>query len=179
MPEPTATAITHDGQLSLIDGESDEALLLPPDKARKIYNAKIAGKLELRRNYVLDLLAFGVPVEVIEEKTHTCRRIIGQLGSQYAEQVASNGMQFARLFKSKAAKFLMLADAKADTAGFGALMVGAGIAAQRGQEAEMAAVPMGDENAGAIDVESENPALASARKFLEQKNNKIKTQNQS
>lgn len=153
------------GQLSLIEAESDEALLIPRHEMEKRYTARTVAKVELKRNYILDLLAFGLPIETIAEKTHASTRIVQRLGALYSQQVAADAMKFAQVLKAKAAKFLFLAEQKAEGAKFGELMVGVGIAMQRAQEAELGASSLLPDTA--IDVGEESEGLRAARKFLE------------
>lgn len=161
-------------QMSLIAGESDEALLVPRTEAAKRFTGATVDKLELKRNYILDLLGFGMPVETVAERTGASTRVVNLLGAKYAQLVASRNLEFAKVLKAKAAEFLFYASQKAPQAKFGELMVGVGIAAQRGLELEIAGAAVHPEDA-ALDIESESPALAKAREFLEKqrKNHEI------
>lgn len=156
-------------QLALIEGESDEVMLEPVIVLQKRYTAAVVEKIELKKNYILDLLGFGLPIETVAERTHSSTRTVNMLGAKYSELVAANSMNFAQVLKQKAARFLFLAEQKAPQAKFGELMVGVGIAAQRGQELELGAAGALNGDGAAIDVSEENQALQNARKFLEER----------
>jgi hypothetical protein len=155
-------------QLSLIEGESDEALLVPREVAAKRYTAATADKLEARRNHILDLLAFNLPINFIAERTGCNHRIVSLIGAKHCQIVATNAVAFAGVLKAKAAKFLFFAEQKAPDAKFGELMVGVGIATQRAEELETRAASTAD--LGAVtDVEVVNERAEAARQWLEQR----------
>lgn len=156
-------------QLTLLEGESDEALLIPHATATKRYTAATADKLEHRRKHILDLLTFNLPVSFIAERTGCSHRIVTLLGAKYAQEISSNAPTFASVLKAKAAKFLFLAEQKAEGARFGELMVGVGIATQRAEEMEARAAGTLDP-ASSTDVDVVDEKLEAARKWLEQKN---------
>jgi hypothetical protein len=150
-------------QLTLIEAGSDDALLLPRAEMEKRYTGKTVARIETKRNYILDLLAVGLPIEIIAKRTHSNKRIVVALGALYAQQVASDSMRFAQALRAKASRFLFLADQKAGDAKFGELMVGVGIATQRAQELEAGASALTD-FAETIDADAESEGL---RKFRE------------
>lgn len=150
---------------------SDEALFLDAAETRKRYTATTVEKLELKRNYILDLIACGLPADLIAEKTKASTRTVRLLGAKYAQQVAASIPQFTAALRGKAARWMQLADTKAEDAKFGELMVGTGIALQRAQELELAGAAAGDINDPAHELAAEDPQLVAARKFLEAKLN--------
>jgi hypothetical protein len=152
-------------QLSLIEGESDEAMLVPREVAAKRYTAATADKLEARRNHILDLLAFNLPINFIAERTGCNHRIVSLIGAKHCQVVATNAVAFAGVLKAKAAKFLFFAEQKAPDAKFGELMVGVGIATQRAEEMEARAAGTAD-LAAVTDVEVVNERAEAARKWL-------------
>ena len=155
-------------QLPLISAESDDALFLNPDQLReqKRYTATTVEKIELKRNYILDLVACGLPAEIVAKKTKSSSRTVKLLAAKYAQVIANNIPEFARALRSKAARWTVLADGKAEDAKFSELMVGVGIAVQRAQEMELAGQSAGDLEAHPIALEDDNPRLIAARKFL-------------
>lgn len=159
-------------QLTLIEAESDEALLLPMAELSKRFTGTTANKIEMKRNYICDLLAFGFPVDSIAVKTGSSTRIVKAIGAICAEQVSHNISDVVKILRQKALKATFYADQKMPEAKLGELSVFIGVALQRAQEAEAAAAGgLGPED-GAIDIETENPAVKSVREFLQQQKSK-------
>jgi len=159
-------------QLALIDGESDEAMMLPRDEAVKRYTARTAEKLEIRRDCILALIGCGLPVDFIAEKAHCSSRIVKLLGAKYATAVAQNTRKMCDVLGALAMKAAFHLDGKLADARPGELGVIMGISLQRKQEMELGLTPL-DDGEKAIELEQESPALASARKFLEERNLKV------
>lgn len=153
-------------QLALIEQESDEAMLLPREVAAKRYTATTAERLEQRRNHILDLIAFGMPVNFIAERCHCSHRIVTLLGAKHAATVTASALTFAAALKSFAASAMFFARQKMPEAKFGELTVGMGIATQRAGEIEAAAQGLADLGA-TTEVEAVNPAVEAARKWLQ------------
>jgi hypothetical protein len=158
----------------LLEGESDEALLVPREVAAKRYTATTADKLEERRNHILDLLSFNLPINFIAERTGCSHRIVSLLGAKHCQTVATNAVAFAGVLKAKAAKFLFFAEQKAPDAKFGELMVGVGIATQRAEEMEARAGGAADLN-GVTEVEQVNEQAEAARKWLSQRKSVVQS----
>jgi hypothetical protein len=152
-------------QLALIEPEED-ALLLSHEDAAKRYTARTAEKLEIRRDCILALIAAGYPMDFVARTAHCTARIARLLGAKYAQAVAANTQQMVKVLRSAAMRAAFLAGQKMEDAKLGELSVFMGIALQRSQELELAGNAIGELAEGAIDVESESPALQKAREFL-------------
>ena len=157
-------------QLALIDGESEEALLLPQEEVQKRYTGRTADRLRQKRNHILDLLGIELPIEEIAQRTESSTRIVKLLGAKYSQTVAGNLRHFSQLFKAKAARFLFLAQTKEGDAKFSDLIAAASFLSQRGMEMEAASYGQPQPNEGSVNVEEVNPALVSAREFVKQLN---------
>lgn len=159
--------MTDTEQLSLIDGESEEALLLPAEEARKRYTGSTAEKLEVRRNLILLALGAGFAVEYIAREAHCSTRTVKILGAKYATQAARSTGEMCKVLGSLAMKAAFHLDQKLTDAKPGELGVIMGIALQRKLEMEAYGSGQGDPGE-VVDVESVNPALQSAREFVKQ-----------
>lgn len=115
-------------QLALIDAESDEALLLPADVVRKRYTARQVEKIEARLDCIVTMLAWGIPAEKIAAAAHVNHRTLTTIAGRYAERVGKDALSLAEYAAGKAAKFMYLADQKADLAAPDKLMIMHGIA---------------------------------------------------
>ena len=156
----------NDEQLPLINGESDEALLLPHEEAAKRYTGKTVEKLERIRNGIVMALGCGLPVYFIAQEMHCSERIVKLLGAKYSGLAAASSKEMGKVLGGLAMKAAFHIDQKMGDARVGELGVVMGIALQRKQEMELAGSAAEDPQ-GAIEMETESPALASARKFLE------------
>lgn len=166
--ETPALPVMPPGQLELLAGESDEALLVPAAEAAKRFTATTAAKLEQRRRHILDLLAFNVPITWIASRCGCSHRIVTLLGAKYAQEVATDAVAFAQVLKAKAASFLFFAEQKAPDAKFGELMVGVGIATQRATEMEVAANAVLSAESNDGEMETVNDKLEKFRAGLKQ-----------
>src|SRR4029077_4340611 len=119
---------------------------------------------EMKRDYILDLIAMGLPVERIAEKTHSSTRIVNLLGAKYSQQVAANTSDIVKVLRAGAMKAAFYANEKMPGAKLGELGVFMGISLQRASEMELIAAGTADLKDGAIDVEADDGEL---RKFRE------------
>lgn len=165
--------MNENGQLSLIEAESDEALLLSREDAAKRYTARSAEKLEWRRDCILALTGCGLPVDYVASVAHCSARIVRLLGAKYAQAAAQSTQQMSRVLAGLAMKAAFHLDQKLPDAKPNELAVTLGIALQRKQEMDAGGAGAYDPNAEAIDVTEENPALLSARKRLAERTGKI------
>lgn len=159
-------------QLDLISGESDEALMLPNDEATKRFTATTVEKLEVKRNGIVALFGCGMPVNFIATTMHCNERIVKLLGAKYSGLAAQSSKEMGKVLGGLAMKAAFHIDQKMGDARVGELGVVMGIALQRKQEMELAG-SAAEDTAGAIDLEQESPALASAREFLTQRRKEI------
>lgn len=159
--------MAESGQLELITAESDDVLFLGPEQLASRFTAKTVEKIELKRNYILDLISTGMPPERIASRTRTEKRVVVLLGAKYTEQIAANVPLFAAYLRQKAAKAIAVASDKLETAKVSELAMFAGIALKSAGEMEAAAAGVTEDNI--VDVEQVSPELASAREFLERK----------
>jgi hypothetical protein len=153
-------------QLALIDGESDEALLLNGDEFQKRFTGTTAEKLEVKRNGIVALFGCGLPVNFIAQTMHCSERIVKLLGAKYSGLAANSSKEMGKVLGGLAMKAAFHIDQKMGDARVGELGVVMGIALQRKQEMELAGM-MSPENEDVVDLEEESPALKSARKFFE------------
>ncbi len=131
--------MSDEQQLTLIEGESDEALLVPLALAEKVYTATTVERNELKKRFICEMLAWGYDIEMVAGKAQCSTRIVKLLGAKFAEDVASNAVQFADVMDRTAAKILFLIQQKAPDAKFGELGVTFGIVKQRATETRLAA----------------------------------------
>lgn len=143
--------------MPVIIAESDDALFLDAADSRKRYTGSTVEKIELKRNYILDLIACGLPADLIASRTKSSTRTVQLLGAKYAQEVAGNIPRFTAALRNKAARWMQLADGKAEDAKFGELMVGVGIALQRTQEMELASAAAGNIDDPAHELAADNP----------------------
>ena len=161
-----------DEQLVLIDAESDEALLLPAHVRAKRYTAAQVKKIEWKLDCIVTMIACqAIPIPRIAEVAHVQRHTVEALAAQMAERIGADSIRFADYAAATSAQFMYLARQKSDKAPFKDLMIGHGIARDTAINLRAAGGPMNDPNEGAIELEAENPALKSAREFLQGKEN--------
>lgn len=129
---PPATAPAD--QMSLIDGESDDALLAMSDaQMRKRYTAAQALKLAERLDPIKAMLGKGVfTVEEIAKACHVNHRTVQKIAELYAHEIGRNMDELGSKFLGEAAAVVELAKSKRDKANYRDLMVGAGILATNG-----------------------------------------------
>lgn len=144
-------------QLSLLNGESDDALLFSREEATKRYTASTAEKLEIRRDCILALLGTGMPADLIAKHAHCSDRIVRLLGAKYAQVVAANTLDMVKVLRSLAMKAAFMAGQKLEEAKVGELGVLMGIALQRGQEMEMAGGALAHQEDVTIELKEEDP----------------------
>lgn len=155
-------------QLPLIAEESDEALLLPREQMAKRFTASTVLKLELKRNYICDLLAFGFPVESIAEKTQSSTRIVKIIGAKCTEQVSRNIKDVVAVLRAKAMRATFYAEQRLPDAKLSELSVFIGVLLQRAQEAEAGGLGALQPEETAIDVETVDPRRAAFVERLKQ-----------
>jgi hypothetical protein len=153
-------------QMALIDGESDEALMLPQDEVAKRFTGTTVARLEEKRNGIVALFGCGLPVNYIAQVMHCSEKIVKLLGAKYSGLAARSSQEMGKVLGGLAMKAAFHIDQKMGDARVGELGVVMGIALQRKQEMELAGSAQ-DDPSGAIEMETESPELASARKFLE------------
>lgn len=156
-------------QLTLIQAESDDALFLDTAdleaaKASKRYTAATVEKIELKRNYILDLIATGMPADTISLRVGCSTRTVNLLAAKYAQMIAQNIPQFAGYLRSLAAKAAYYASTKLEGAKLGELAILIGVTSQRAGEMELAAAGVSEESI--VNAEEVSSALASARDFV-------------
>lgn len=151
-------------QLALIDAESDEALLLPADAVRKRYTARQVEKIEARLDCIVTMLAWGIPFEKIATAAHVNHRTLTTIAGRYAERIGKDAVTLADYAAGKAAKFLYLADQKAETASAKDLAIMHGIVRDTmiNCRATAGAADMGE----AIEVQQVNERLEQFREKL-------------
>lgn len=151
-------------QLPLLDAESDEALLLPPEEKRKRYTGRQVSKLEERLDCIVTMLAWGIPDERVAQAAHVNFRTLAVIKGKLAERIGTDALGLAAVAAGKSSKFLMLADQKAEGASAKDLMIMHGIARDTAINLKLTA---GAENLDpAIDVPAVSPALEVARKLV-------------
>jgi hypothetical protein len=156
-------------QLALIEEVPfEEAMVLPPEEVKKRYTAENARQIEWRREACIKLLARQVAAEDICDILKMNHRTVGAIASQEGQKIATFSNQFADSLASSAMSDLALAHTKRDSASYKDLSIGAGIKLTHAVNMKMVGAG-GAEDVGALELEAENPALQSARKFLEMK----------
>lgn len=153
-------------QLALIDAESDEALLLPDGERRKRYTARQVEKIEARLDCIVTMLAWGIPHDKIAAAAHVNHRTLTTIAGRYAERVGKDALTLAEYAAGKAAKFLYLADQKADGASAKDLAIMHGIV--RDTMLNCKAVAGAGEMDNAIEMEQTNERLEQFREKLKQ-----------
>lgn len=155
-------------QLTLIEAESDEALLLPDLERRKRYTAAQVEKIEWKLDMILLAIAAQViPLQTIAERAHVNFRVVQELATRYAERIGQDAVKLADYAAAKSAKFLFLADRKSENATFKDLMIGHGIARDTVLNMRLSAAGQTDLN-DAIDVVAEDEELKRFREGLRQ-----------
>lgn len=153
-------------QLDLIEPD-DDALLLTREEAAKLYTARSAEKLEKWRDCILGLLGAGYPIESVAAKAHCSKRIVSLLGGKYAQTVASNNQEIVKVVRGLCMKAAFLINDKMADAKISDLIALMSYGLQRSMELELAGSTIGELAEKTIDIETDNPALRSARQFLE------------
>lgn len=160
-------------QLALLDEVPfEEAMVLLPDEVKKRYTAENARQIEWRREACIKLLARQVAAEDICDILKMNHRTVGAIASQEGQKIATFSNQFADSLASSAMSDLALAHTKRDSASYKDLSIGAGIKLTHSVNMKMVGAGSA-EDVAAVDLESENVALQSARKFLEMKKAKV------
>lgn len=157
----------------LAEGEDVALELMASDRARALrrdHNERLWQAHVEKREWIIDLMAIGLPVDAISKRTGVSQRLVNEIGVMYRQQLEVNARNMAKYFKRLSLKCAFYADQKASKAGFSELAVASGIFAQKGMELELASMS-GIEERETIDVETENPALKSAREFVKQLGN--------
>lgn len=160
------------GQLELIEAESDDVLFLDHGRLSARFTAKTVDRIEMKRNYILDLISTGMPPEHIASRTRTDKRVVVLLGAKYSEQIAANVPLFAAFLRQKAAKAMAIASDKLETAKVGELAMFAGIAIKSAGEMEASAAGVTEDNV--VELEEATPELQSAREYLAKKKQQTK-----
>lgn len=164
-----AAAAVELEQLALIEEVPfEEAMVLPPEEVKKRYTAENARQIEWRREACIKLLARQVAAEDICDILKMNRRTVGAIASQEGQKISTFSNQFADSLASSAMSDLALAHTKRDGASYKDLSIGAGIKLTHAVNMKMVGAG-GAEDAAAIEMEQDNPALQLARKFLEQR----------
>lgn len=151
-------------QLALLDAESDEALLLPAEVVRKRYTARQVEKIEARLDCIVTMLAWGIPQEKIAQAAHVNHRTLTTIAGRYAERVGKDALSLADYAAGKAAKFLYLADQKAEGASAKDLAIMHGIV--RDTMINCRATAGATDLDNAIEVEQSNEKLEAFREKL-------------
>lgn len=160
-------------QLALIDEiPFEEAMVLPLEEVKKRYTAENARQIEWRREACIKLLARQCPATDICDILKMNHRTVGAIAAQEGQKIATFSNQFADSLASSAMSDLALAHTKRDGASYKDLSIGAGIKLTHAVNMKMVGAGGGDE-ASAIELEQDNPALQSARKFLEARKGKV------
>lgn len=155
-------------QLPLIEAESDEALMLPREAMQKRYTATTVERIEIKRDYILEMFAWGYETATIAQKAHCSTRIVNLLGAKYSQQVAANMGDVVKVLRAKAMKAAFYAEAAMPNAKLGELGVFMGIALQRAQEAELASAGAGQPLEDAIEMQKDDPQRTAFLERLKQ-----------
>jgi hypothetical protein len=155
-------------QLALIEGESEEALLLPKEVCAKQYTAALAEKFEQLREAVVMLLGCGYPVEKIAARLRMSTRTVDTIGARHAVAVAGDAKSMAAVYDDLSMTAAYYLKKKIHEAKPGDLNVTMGVAADKSRDLKMMQGAATDLNAGALEVESESPELAQVRERIKQ-----------
>lgn len=165
----TVAAAQELEQLALIDEiPFEEAMCLAPEEVQKRYTAENARQIEWRREACIKLLARQMPAIDIADVLKMNPRTVGAIAAQEGQKIATFSNQFADSLASSAMSDLALAHTKRDGASYKDLSIGAGIKLTHAVNMKMVGAG-GAEDAAAIELEQDNPALQLARKYLEQR----------
>lgn len=122
---------------ALFSDQEGAALFLHPDERSKRYTAEKCRSLEAKEDLIILCITRGIGVELVAKAAHVETRTIRALVARAAEQVTRSSKELSVAMLRKSAKFLFLADLRAEEACFRDLMIGAGIAAQHGRELQL------------------------------------------
>jgi hypothetical protein len=153
-------------QLALLDEVPfEEAMVLPVEEVRKRYTAENSRQIEWRREACVKLLARQCPAIDIADILKMNPRTIAAVAAQEGQKIAAFSHALADTLAGSAMSDLALADTKKHGASYKDLHIGAGIKLTHAVAMKM--VGATGEDPGVIELEAENPALQSARRFLE------------
>ncbi len=166
-----------DGQLVLLEAESDEALLLAPEQRQKLFTGALAQKIADRLDMILALISCRLPLAEIALRAHVSHHTLRELIGQHAVLIATDMDRYAGWTAGLSAKFLALAELKAADAPFKDLVAAHSFVGKLSLDMKVASQQlMGVGDAGAVtEVEADNPALKSARDFLAGRNKTLTT----
>ena len=103
------------GQMILLEGESDEALLMSHEHRVKIFTAAGAQKIEERLDPILTLIACRLSIARVAERCHISNHTVAALILQHGGRIAADMAEFAGWTAEVSAGFLALALQKAAT----------------------------------------------------------------
>lgn len=163
-------------QIPLLEGESDDVLLLPSSELRKRYTGAQVDKIEHRRDPIIAMLGSGVfTLERIAAVCHVNVRTVKYLAEMHAASIAKDMAALGDLFLSESAKAVIVARDKRDAASYKDQMVGAGILATNGVAMKQASAGSSAAD-DAIDVQQVNEKADAARKWLQLKTANVKSE---
>jgi len=144
----------------------EEAMCLTPEEVKKRYTAKNAQQIEWRREACIKLLARQCATEDICDILKMNHRTVAAIAAQEGQKIAAFSNEQSEVLAADAMTDIAVARTKREGASFKDLHIAAGIKLTHAVALKMVAAGGGDE-AEATEVEAQNPALESARKFLE------------
>lgn len=121
-------------QEQLFSPAEEEAFFLPKEELYRRHTAKVAGKIEERRELILMALIAGWPVTTIEQKAQVSRKTLSALWAAYAERSVDKVQDFGRMLHGLGARWYALAKLKEADAPFLHLAQAASYVTQRGTE---------------------------------------------
>lgn len=162
-------------QLTLIEAESDFALLLPEAERRKRYTATQVQKISERLDLILMLIACNAPIREIADRAHISHHTITELIGQHATLIAADMLRYSDWTEGLSAKFLALANQKAEDAPFKDLIAAHSFVGKLSLDRRLASQQLSGANGElAAEIKAESEALTKFREALRVEAEKLK-----
>lgn len=158
-------------QVALFEHDSDDALFVDREDAKKRYTAKQFSAIEAKRELILLCVGAGMPVEAIARAGGVNVRTVQALAANNAQQVAGNREAMVAALQKMGMRWLGLAQAREGDAKFSELVVGMGIAIQRGNELALLGMDATDKT---IQLEEAKSDIQERVKRLLKKNDELR-----
>lgn len=142
----------------------EQALLLSPEEVAKQYTAENARQIQWRRHAAVQLLARDVGLADIAQILSMNHRTVAAIAAMEGRRVAAFTEAHAEALAADAMADLAVARTKRLSAGFKDLHIAAGIKLTHATALKVMSAGASDPNAGAVDVETLDPAR---QKFLD------------
>lgn len=156
-------------QLALIDEIPFEPdVVLPPEEIKKRYTGTNGARALERREQVVKMLALQISAKDICDILKMSHHTVEAIAAQEAQRVAVLGANVADALMQSAMADFAVAETKRSQASPKDLTIMGGIKMTHATNLRLAGAGVADA-AEAVELEADNPALAAARKFLEER----------